>query len=314
MATIKITPPAGEAIVGIHEWNRETYDRCEALNWSKLSKWDDRDRDFCPAEAIHAEQFTETTDAMIFGTRLHSRVLTPDEFEIDYAVEPDLGPLKSPMGKATAEMAPVYKANKMARDSWRSLNAKKEWINKADGEQIEVMRNAVRNHPVAGPLLELPSRRELTVISELKDGTLTKCLLDLEVEVPDNKFWRELGFEPGLHIADLKSTSASVSPDSWGRSVAKWKYHGQGASYTDSHTRATGKKGVGFIFIPVCKSAPYSVATYAMTAQQQSWGRKLYARCRKSRQRHIESGKYPGHTPRLVMMQMPEWSSEGDDF
>ena len=65
---IKATPGASEP--GIFEWNRESYDRCESQNWSKLRGWDAYDRDFCPAEALHAEKFTEATDAMIFGTQL----------------------------------------------------------------------------------------------------------------------------------------------------------------------------------------------------------------------------------------------------
>ena len=95
MSEIKIKVTPGDSIPGIHEWNRRSYDMCEAMNWSRYGGWDENDPDFCPAEARHAEEFQDATEAMIFGTRLHSRVLTPDEFKIEYAVEKDWGPLRS---------------------------------------------------------------------------------------------------------------------------------------------------------------------------------------------------------------------------
>jgi exodeoxyribonuclease VIII len=174
------------------------------------------------------------------------------------------------------------------------------------------MRDAVMAHPAArGLLTTVPGRAELSAYwRDAETGVLCRCRPD---------FWRADGI-----LVDLKTTD-DASPEEFGRSVLKWRYHVQAAMYLDG-TRAAAEQGGGleliadpeqgegfaaipehFLFIVVEKKPPHAVAVYKLDAMSLQHGLAEYRRDLARYAECLAADRWPAFGDTVQQTGLPEW-------
>ena len=198
-------------------------------------------------------------------------------------------------------------------DDWRTKAAREERdeiratgavpLLSHEGEQVQAMAEAIRQHPDAGPLfapgMGIPERS----IYWTDPATGIRCRVR-----PD---WLIIRPEVTA-IVDLKTTT-DASPDACSKAIESYSYHQQGALYIDG-VQAAGlaPEGARFFFAFQSKKAPYLVTVRELADQDQDIGRarnekalRLYADC-------VATGQWPdwtGPVPTIPQIGMPTWAT-----
>lgn len=199
-------------------------------------------------------------------------------------------------------------------EDWRS-KAAREWreavraegsvpLLSAEHEQVQAMAAAIREHPIAGPLLD-PERgghAEQSVFWQA-DDIWRRARLDW---LPDLD-----GARPPV-IADYKTT-ASAEPGGIAKSVANFGYHVQAAWYVDAVEAVTGVR-CPFVFAFQEKAPPYLVTVCELDAVAIRAGRELgemalemYRDCR-------EADVWPGYSDGIALISLPAWARPREDW
>lgn len=196
-------------------------------------------------------------------------------------------------------------------DDWRTKAAREERddIRAAgavpllfhEGEQVTAMAEAIRRHPIAGPLFAGEGIAERSIYWTHPD---TRVRLRVR---PD---WLKIRPDATL-IVDLK-TAADASPDGFSKSIESYSYHQQGALYIDG-VQAVGlaPEGARFLFVAQSKKPPYLVTVGELKDQDQEIGRarneralRIYADC-------TASGEWPdwtGPVTEIPQIGLPTWA------
>lgn len=227
------------------------------------------------ARAYLDGQREEPTAAMQFGTALHACVLEPELFASQYAVFD--GDRRTKDGRAR------YEALQAAGTSI---------ISAADYDAITAMTMAVRDHVVAGRLLQDGIAEASVFWPHPPTGLELKCRPD---------WWREDGI-----VVDLK-TCEDASPAGFARSVANYRYQVQAAHYM------SGTQAKRFIFIAIEKRAPYAVAVYELDADALELGHALRERDLQQFASCAEFDLWPGYPPEIMSLTLPKWAQQGVD-
>lgn len=192
----------------------------------------------------------ERTDAMLFGSLVHTLVLEPEAYSEKYCVRPP----------GTAKNT---KAGKAAYLAWEAAEKAHRLEIKADlRDEARAIANAVLSHPVAGRLLAAATHRELSAYVDI-DGLLCHARLDAYDQ------------RKGV-IYDLK-TCQDARPEAFSKTLANYAL--QAAMYSkimymlSDHTVAHD-----FVIIAVEKAAPYGVRLYQVGANTLQYGRDLLER------------------------------------
>lgn len=176
------------------------------------------------------EGFGETTDAMIFGTRLHVLLLEPEEFESQFVVMPDfhLDPEnKTQNGKRSYMTTTSYCEEK--RKQFLEENKGREVVKRQDYDSMLYAIESMRSRPKIVELLE-SSKKEVTVFGSI-DGIECKGRIDL---LSDD------------FITDLKTT-ADVEPKLFARTFVNMGYGFKLAMYRELVRQNTNEKAVKVI-------------------------------------------------------------------
>jgi exodeoxyribonuclease VIII len=202
----------------------------------------------------------EQTRALFLGSLTHCAIFEIAEFSKRYAVMPKFD-MRTNKGKEGAAQ-------------WEVENAGKIGIVQDDYELSMRVRESVYKHPAAAVLLEKGVAERVLHWEDQTTGAPCKLKLD---------FMSETGF-----IVDGKSTE-DASADGFGRSAYNYRYHVQGAFYSDGYKENFGIDSEGFAFIAYEKEPPYAVAVYFLTPEQRALGFAtyqkdlfVYAQCRAS--------------------------------
>jgi hypothetical protein len=216
------------------------------------------------------------TDAMLKGTALHTAVLEPELWDSTIAVPKHSFDRRTKAGK---EMAAEFE-----RES-----AGKIVLSPEDAEEVRRMADAVRKHPAASFLLDLPGRREASY-------TWTDPTTGLECKTrPD---WHS---EDRRIVVDVK-TCRDASRVEFAKAIANLDYHVQ-AAWNQGALEAEQ-----FITIAVESARPYAVAVYPASGAMIAAGQRriesamhLLAECH-------ASGNWPGYGD-LVQepIELPAW-------
>ena len=203
-----------------------------ALKIISKSKLDDLERspEYFKYKWDSEEQ--ESTSAMDFGSLFHCLLLTPKDFNKDFAIEPEVNK-RTNEGKAILE---------------EFLNANKDKIivTNKDIENAKILVDKIKTHPIASKLLE-GGKRELSMFWEDEDGLKFKGRLDL--------------LTPQEIIVDFKTTTIA-KPGEFEKKAYDYGYHKQAFLYNKGYEKITGKKPRAFVFVAIEKEAPYSVCVY----------------------------------------------------
>lgn len=245
--------------------------------------------EFSPAHLAWQRKNPKTpTEAMRFGSAMHTFLLEPDEFTGRHPIAVQCSAiLKSGAnaGKHCSNDASYmnggagYCGQHKPVGSAPLTNA----ITRDDFAAIEAMAAAIHAQPSARLVMEKndpDDDEEVAVITE-RDVNGYKMLCKGKIDI-----WRPNSLSA---IADIKTTT-NASPAEFQRDIENMSYHRQAAFYFDL-CEAIGKPVETFILIAIEKAPPYGCACYTLTPNSPSVevGRdenrrlmEIYARCEQS--------------------------------
>ncbi len=174
------------------------------------------------------------------GSMIHTLILEPHRFELEYAVAPKCDK-RTIKGKA----------------DWKKFNEENQdkiIIEEADFYNCIELQKSVLAIPDVVKLLR-NGVSEKSYFTTLEDGTKVKVRPD---RLRDDNI-----------IVDVKSCR-DASPDAFKKDMAKYGYHIQDAYYSDA------LRAKAFIFLAIEKTAPYMVGIYVLSPADKELGRSLY--------------------------------------
>jgi hypothetical protein len=198
----------------------------------------------------------------------------------------------------------LTKAAKQARDEAREMGAvpllRHEW------QQVEAMAEAIRQHPVAGPLFTPDGgvAEQSIYWTDARTGVRCRCRPDWMPHRQDNS---------RLVVVDYK-TAKAVDDAALQRAVYERGYHAQAAFYLDGVKAAglAGDQEPAFIFVFQSKTAPYLVhlveldfPALTLGAARNERALRTYAECERT-------GVWPGFNDRITYLPLPPYAEKRD--
>jgi hypothetical protein len=171
-----------------------------------------------------------------------------------------------------------------------------------DHDMVEAMAEAIRQHPIAGPLFTPGTGVAERSIYWTDPATGIRCRVR-----PD---W--LKILPELTLCVDYKTAKDASPDAVSKAIRDRAYHQQDALYTDGIEAAgLAPEGCRFIFVFQSKQAPYLITVRELADQDRDIGRarnqkalRIYAECE-------QTGIWPdwtGPVTDIPQISMPTWA------
>ncbi len=218
------------------------------------------------------------------GELLHCALLEPLEFPKRYAVGPDVS-------RATT----VWK-------TFAAANPTKTCI-KPD-QSIAAFSQAlnVRALPEIGRALARGRAEVSAYWIDEPTGELCRCRPDWVSEVDDRS----------VILIDAK-TYGDASPDEFRRQVARMSYHVQAAWYSDGYEKASGKMVLGFVFAAVEVEWPYAASAIMVDNDAMDLGRRQYRRYLDTYSECRKTGIWPGYSPTIEIISLPQWIFNKED-
>lgn len=220
----------------------------------------------------------EDTPRLGLGRGTHTAVFEPDRFLLDYALWDG-----DRRGKAYAEFCEQHPRQTI--------------LKAAEYETCLAMRDAVRAHPVAGPMLTPPGEAE-KVITWTDEATGLECKARLD-------WWRV-----GL-FADLKTT-VDVDAHKFAGLAYRMGYHVQLAFYR-AGLIANGLDAPPPKIIAVEASAPHDVAVFGLDDDALWAGDEEVADLLAKVAAGRFSNEWPGRYPEERPLSLPSWAMPQDD-
>lgn len=225
----------------------------------------------------HYKMGTERTPAMTFGSAYHMYVLEEPTFWECFVVAP-----------------PYDGRTKEGKEIKRQLDeiaasGTKEILRSDDYDTICKMKEVLLRHPMAKNILHRSENEG--AYTAVIDGVPCKAKIDLENR---GEFF------------DLKSCE-DASPVEFRKSIGKWKYHRQGAFYSDVAVQ-NGLVFNSFNFIAQEKKPPFLVCVHTLGVASLSVGRYDYKKQLKKFKFHTENpDAYDGYEPVFHPSEAPDW-------
>jgi len=256
--------------------SNEDYHRLKAVSPSQIKVLGRSPLHYFDQFLAEDREKREPTPAMLMGTALHTAVLEPELWDSTIAVPKQAFDRRSRVGKELAAEFERESAGKIV-------------LSPEDAYEVLRMADAVRKHPAAGFILDLPGRREASY-------TWTDEATGLECKTrPD---WHS---EDGRVVVDVK-TCRDASRAEFAKAIANLDYHVQAAW----NVSAIGAEQ--FITIAVENTRPYAVAVYPASGAMIAAGmRRVEAAMTLLAECHA-SGRWPGYGE-LVQepIELPGW-------
>lgn len=245
------------------------YAKINAINWSTL-----REMRRSPLHYRYAlEHPREDTTTLALGRAVHTAVLEPDRFPLDYVVFEG----KRRQGKAW--------------DAFEEANWTRTIVKATEYANLLEMRDAVMRHPIARSYLTGGVAEQTVTWVETINGVELPCKARPDY-IADA-------------IADLKSTRDAGS-GAFGRTSARFGYHCQLSWYRRGVRAATGV-AKPMVLVAVETDAPHDVAVYRvgddeLYAADEEINALLaqVASCR-------AADRWPGANEGITDLQLPAW-------
>lgn len=219
----------------------------------------------------------EPTPAMVLGSAIHSAILEPDLFPLEYVADPGIN-RRTNAGKAEYE-------------AFVAENAGKTVLNDEQMQTCLMVRDAVHLHPVAAGLLQGGKAEQSFYAIDNETGELIKCRTD---------------YLAGDLIVDVKSTE-DASPDGFGKSAANFRYPMQVAWYRHVMDSAFGEHPPHWVFLAVEKKPPHAIGIYFPVAEDVQRARLA---CRRDLMRivqHKRANHWPDYGAEALPLSLPPW-------
>lgn len=168
-----------------------------------------------------------------------------------------------------------------------------------DHDMVVAMAEAIRQHPIAGPLFTPGAGVAERSIYWTDPGTGVRCRVR-----PD---WLR-----GSIAVDYK-TIKDAAPDTISRAIKDRSYHQQDAFYIDGVEAAgLAPDGARFVFVFQSKIAPYLITVRELTDQDRDIGRARNERALRIYQECVATDTWPdwtGPVDTIPQIGMPTWDS-----
>lgn len=166
-------------------------------------------------------------------------------------------------------------------------------------ERTQNAADAVRAHPVAGPLFGRPGAAEQTLVwRDPITGVMCRAMLDKPV--PGQRFI----------VADLK-TCQSAEPDAIAKSIASYGYHQQGDFYL-AGVKALGlHQGVepAFVLVFVEINAPHLITVVQLDPNALAWGERLNRKAINTYAHCTRTNTWPSYADGVISVDLPYWAT-----
>jgi exodeoxyribonuclease VIII len=230
------------------------------------------------------------TPEMLKGTATHTAILEPQLWDTTVVVVPALAP-KRPT-KAQLQAKTPSKETQSSIQWWQEFDASTAGrivLGIDDADEVRRMADAVRAHPAARFLLDMPGRREASY-------TYTDAATGVECKTrPD---WHSLD---GQIVVDVK-TAQDASREAFAKSIANFDYHVQAAWNLDA------QGGKLFLSLVVESSRPYGVAVYPASEAMLEAGRRRISSAMESLAECWKTGHWPGYGDAIQEpLDLPGW-------
>jgi len=218
----------------------------------------------------------DPTPSMIIGSAFDSLLLTPDQFEKDFAVAPNI------------------RRGTKAWDEFEAQAGAKRVIKSEDFERLQEMRDSVMSNPLARSLISAGEPQVSYKWQDPTTGILCKSRADF-VRSDNIMLDVKTTGEGGARISDF------------GKTAFNFRYHVQAAFYSDG-AALVDKYPDAFVFLVIEREPPYLCAAFHIDQDLIALGRKeyeknldLYARC------HAENN-WPGYPTEIQKLSLPAWA------
>lgn len=281
--TRSVTKPRGPVPrVGIHpNVPFEQYVAWDALNHSTLKVMGDSPKHFKYARD-EAEPYS--SDALRFGTLMHTLLLEPERFAEITAPAPINEKTGKPFGMETKAWA-----------EYAAEHPGKILVGEEELARLRIMAREIRKHEDAKVLFEEASQREVCIVWDCPvTGVRCKGRVDLLISLGDKKYIR----------ADLKScTSARISDLE--SSLTGLAYHTQDAFYAMG-MEALGLKSSSMI-IAAESARAHDVVVYEINDETRIAANTEVNEWLADLRRCNETDHWPGYAERLIQIGAPLW-------
>ncbi|HUU09012.1 MAG TPA: PD-(D/E)XK nuclease-like domain-containing protein [Phycisphaerae bacterium] len=231
------------------------------------------------------------TPAMVEGTAVHTALLEPDRFKRKYVAEP-------PPPDGADKWDRRLKAHKAAWADVLEGVGDRTLLPRGDWDYYVGLGEAVRAHPLAGPLLARMEREVSIQWRHPETGLLLKGR-------PDGVYVAE----GGAIVVDLKSCR-DASPQRFGADAYRFGYLFQVAMYA-AGVRATAETEVEDVFIvAVEKEAPHPIACYRVAPHQLDLGHLQVLDALRQLSLCERYGDWPGYPEGIEDLQLPGYAGQ----
>ena len=212
------------------------------------------------------------TRNMEIGTAIHTAILEPERFDIDYK---------------------IAEANKRTDKSYRDLakeNGGECTLTTPESIGILGMQKSVYDNVEATALLKLKGRAELSAfITDPETGIQIRARYD----------WLT---DSGICV-DLKKTQDLRK---FSRSVVDYRYHVQDAMYSFIYKQITGDD-LTFYFLAVEEDSPHSCKLFELDDLGKEIGAHYFRKNLRTYAECMNSGKWPHKDLGAGVLEMPNW-------
>jgi hypothetical protein len=201
--------------------------------------------------------------------------------------------------------APDYKKGDAQAAKRAAYAAGKVPLLPKEKAQVDAMTEAIRQHPVAGPLFAPGTGVAERSIYWTDTATGVRCRVR-----PD---WMPARGDGRLVVVDYK-TCRAADPASLQKAVYEHGYHQQAALYLNGVKALdiTGDQEPAFVFVFQTKTAPYLVhlveldfPALALGAARNERALRIYADCERT-------GIWPGFNDAITYLPLPVWGEKRD--
>lgn len=156
-------------------------------------------------------------------------------------------------------------------------------------DKAERCADAIREHPLAGPIITRDGHSEVTVqwVDE-RTEIPCKARIDRVTVTPDDTHW----------LVDLKTVGQTANPRRFGKVAGEYGYHIQAAFYLDGYATAADipHEQVRWLNVIAETSAPHMVSVTEFDAEALNTGHTDYAAALDVWQHCYATDDWPGYT------------------
>ena len=255
--------------LGFNSCSNESYHKdTEYLSSSSLKLMLENPKKFHAQYILKEEAEYKQSDALDFGSYIHTLILEPELLDKEYVVYPGVK-----RGKAWEEFKTQHK-DKIIVSNTQALKARElEAEFKKDEDAIDLIKHGLA---------------EQTLCVEL-DGVKIKVRAD---------------YVQGTSIIDLKTTGYGTGLEAVQGSCIKWNYPLSAALYVDAFSKHYDKQ-FDFYFIFINKKEPITVQCFKAGDDFLEYGRKQYKEAIKLIKEAKRSGKWYEEETGIPVLGLP---------